>query len=259
MDPKYFTIAMFPTVALRGPELAALLDVFEKEPALAPTHWGHDERAKTKYDRQELLALAPPEGARFSELWLHRKPAPAYSGSFSTKTGLFCFLNFAFADSLPRNYWEFFFAASDRIADVARPRYGVTHMLVPAPWPWKSETERIHRWMHFGTQPTPVRVNPSGPIGLGHVTYFGPQLAALFGESFLAQAPLTVEKTAWGGFKLSLPSPLQEVPFPEQLERWRQAMDYLGEAKVLATPMFHDDARTVSFQPGEAWLKRPRS
>ncbi|MBI4872537.1 MAG: hypothetical protein HY814_13335 [Candidatus Riflebacteria bacterium] len=259
MEPKYFTIRMFPTVALRGPELAALLDVFEQNPVLAPTHWGHDERAKTRYDRQELLALAPPEGARFSELWLHRKPAPAYSDSFSTRTGLFCFLDFEFADHLPRKYWEPFLVASERIADIARPSFGVTHMLAPAPWPWKTETERLHRWMHFCVQPTPVRVNPNGPIGLGHVTTFGPKLAALFGQSFLEQAPLSVEALAWGGFRLSLPSPAQGVPFPEQLQRWREAMDYLGQARVLATPVFEDDARTVSFRPGEAWLKRPKS
>ena len=56
MKPKYFSIAMYPTVSFKQEEiLGRLLDVFESNEKFAPTHWGSCETIQVEYNREEIL------------------------------------------------------------------------------------------------------------------------------------------------------------------------------------------------------------
>lgn len=72
MKPNYFTIAMYPTVALNEEEiLNRLLDVFESNEKFAPTHWGNCEKVHVEYNRQETIEKVISE-RRVCEVHLYR-------------------------------------------------------------------------------------------------------------------------------------------------------------------------------------------
>ncbi|KAA0775603.1 hypothetical protein DN392_11585 [Bacillus sp. BB51/4] len=72
MKPNNFTIAMYPTVAFKEEEiLNRLLEVFESNEKIAPTHWGNCETVQVEYNRQEIIEKVILE-QRISEVHLYR-------------------------------------------------------------------------------------------------------------------------------------------------------------------------------------------
>ncbi|HDR7642572.1 TPA: hypothetical protein QC096_000130 [Bacillus thuringiensis] len=72
MKPNNFTIAMYPTVAFKEEEiLNRLLEVFESNEKIAPTHWGNCETVQVEYNRQEIIEKVILE-QRVSEVHLYR-------------------------------------------------------------------------------------------------------------------------------------------------------------------------------------------
>lgn len=128
MKPNYFSISMYPTVAFNEEELLGrLLDVFESNEKFAPTHWGNSETVKVEYNRREILEKVISE-RRVSEVHLYRDKAVHYKGSFKVNWSHSSYLEFEFHKSIPKKLWSVFFELSDQIAEIVKPRYGVSQI-----------------------------------------------------------------------------------------------------------------------------------
>lgn len=48
-----------------------------------------------------------------------------------------------------------FFELSDQIAEIVKPRFGVSQIFWKASYPWNTERERLHMWMNMSALPIP--------------------------------------------------------------------------------------------------------
>ncbi|MBD8498792.1 hypothetical protein [Paenibacillus arenosi] len=250
--PSVFTISMFPSVSLDNEILLnSLLNVLEQIEQLIPTQWGPNEMTRLTYNKSDVLERVLASPFKDTEIYLHRTENLKYEGSFSLGYSFRSFLHFKF-NSMPRTLWPLLFELSDSIAQIVKPRYGNTHIFWPSTVPWKTDQQRLHRWMNFCAQPAPVNFGPVGPLGLGHRTYFGEDIVELIGESSLLNTPAIVSENEWGGIQIDVvKEPWLSTP-DQLLSAWLQSMNYLQETEVLAIPNFNlKDNRTVQFTVGD--------
>ncbi|EMI3504934.1 TPA: hypothetical protein QCY18_005776 [Bacillus cereus] len=253
MKPKYFSIAMYPTVSFKQEEiLGRLLDVFESNEKFAPTHWGSCETIQVEYNREEILEKVISEG-RVSEVHLYRDKSVNYRGSFEVNLSHGSFLEFEFHKSISKSLWSAFFELSDQIAEIVKPSYGLAHMFWSVSYPWNTERERLHKWMNMCAQPIPVRFLPSGPLGIGTRTYFSSHVLDMFDKELLVNSPAVVSELNWGGVCIDLLQNSLEVDIDTLLDSWLHVMKYLEPAQVMAIPSFGDNGRGVFFSPNVAW------
>lgn len=255
MKPELLSIAMFPGESFNTEEsLGRLLDIFEANPKLFPTRWGNSEVVKVEYDRQEIIEKAASVG-RISELYLHRDKAVKYSGMFDIHWNPRSFLKVDFHKSIPNKIIPALFEASDQIAQLVKPVYGVTHMFGPSVYPWGNDRERLQVWMDVCGYPIPVRFFPNGPLGIGVRTYFSGQILEMFGKDFLLSCPGEVRELEWGGVCIDVLKHPEEADGSALLDHWLTAMEYLQSSHVMAIPHFDDDRMGVSFSPNTIWKK----
>lgn len=255
MKPNYFTIAMYPTVSINQEEiLGRLLDVFESNEKFAPTHWGNSETVKVEYNRREILEKVISE-RRVSEVHLYRDKAVHYKGSFKVNWSHSSYLEFEFHKSIPKKLWSVFFELSDQIAEIVKPRYGVSQIFWKASYPWNTEYERLHMWMNMSSLPIPVRFLPNGPLGVGARTYFSGHILEMFDKEFLLNIPAVVSELEWGGICMDLLQNPLEADRDTLLDRWLHVMKYLEPAQVIAVPSFHESRMVVTYSPNVAWKK----
>lgn len=252
--PNVFVISMFPSVSLRNEQiLRNFFEILERFNLFTPTHWGHDERIRLNYDREEVIEKIIRE--KFSELHLHRTSSVEYSGYFNLNVSFNSFLQMKFK-SIPKNMWSQFFELSDCLAAEIHPRFGITHMFWPSVIPWQNERQRLHRWMNFSAQTAPVNFGPVGPLGLGNRTYFGNEMIQLFGKEVLHEAPASIKDLAWGGLRIDVVDPLWGASPDELLDSWLVAMEYFKTTELLAIPIFNiNDKRTITFNPNNRWIR----
>ncbi|MDR9856635.1 hypothetical protein RJP21_23820 [Paenibacillus sp. VCA1] len=252
--PNYFSISMYPTEPLDNEEaLSSLLKVFESNSKLVPQQWGNSELIRLDYNRNEILEKSLLE-RKVSEVYLHRTSNIKYSGKFNIFTNSRSFLDFDFNKTMPQKFWSLFFQLSDQIAEIVKPRWGVTHISYSPTYPWKSELERLHIWLNLCSQPIPVRFLPNGPLGLGTRTYFGGHILELFGKDFLMNATGVVTELSWGGIRIDVSDNPWEVDLESFLEKWVALMNYLDSPKVMAIPSFDEDQMGVTFNPNISWI-----
>ncbi|MDM5155433.1 hypothetical protein QUF88_16960 [Bacillus sp. DX1.1] len=253
MKPNYFLIEMYPTVSLNKEEiLSRLLDVFESNEKFAPTHWGNCETVRVEYNREEILEKVISE-RRVSEVHLYRDKSVNYRGSFEVNWSHRSFLEFEFHKSIPKKLWPAFFELSDQIAEIAKPRYGVTQIFWPLSYPWNTEHERLHMWMEISSQPVPVRFLPNGPLGLRARTYFGGHILDMFGRNLLLNSPAVVSELNWGGICIDLLNNPLQADSDMLLDSWLHVMKYLEPAQAMAIPSFHESRMVVTYSPNVAW------
>ncbi|PEC76903.1 hypothetical protein CN277_21530 [Bacillus cereus] len=253
MKPDFFFITMYPTISFNEEEiLGRLLHVFESNEKFTPTHWGNCETVKIEYNRQEILEKVISE-RRVSEVHLYRDKSVNYTGSFQVNWSHRSFLNFEFHKSIPKKLWSAFIELSDQIAEIAKPRIGVTQIFWPLSYPWNTERERLQMWMEISSQPIPVRFLPNGPLGLGARTYLSGHILDMFDKESLLNSPGVVSELNWGGTCIDLLHNPLESDMDLLLDSWLSAMKYLEPAQVMALPSFDEDRMGVSFSPNVAW------
>ncbi|WP_336883250.1 hypothetical protein [Priestia koreensis] len=253
MKPKFFLIEMYPTVSFRDEKvLCRLLDVLESYEAFAPTHWGNSETVKVEYNREELLQKVMEQGM-ISEIYLYRNKSVRYTFSCDVNSSRDSFLEMEFSQSIPKKLWSDFFALSDQLAGVAKPRYGLAHMFWASSNPWTTERERVHKWMNICAQPIPVRFLRNGPLGLGMKTYMDHSISGLLDSNVLKELPARVTDLDWGGVSVSLLDNPLEADLDTVLDDWRAAMNHLEKVDFLATPQFDEKRQHISFTPSKAW------
>jgi hypothetical protein len=257
MEPNLILTSMFPSVSLQEKEtLNQLLNVFELDKNFIPTKWGNNELIRLDYNQTEIMEKVLSKEKKFDEIYLYRTKNIKYNGSFDTYLSSRSFLNFSFDKSMPQKYWDIFFYLTDQIAEIVKPRYGVTHIVWPSPTPWTNERERQHKFMNFCSGPIPVGFGPNGPSGVGMRTYFSGDVLKLFGREFLKNTPAVVTELEWGGIRIDLLEKPWEADIDMLLDSWIKVMNYLEPAKVLAVPCFNEDKRGVSFSANSAWKNR---
>ncbi|MBC6972249.1 hypothetical protein H9I32_07440 [Bacillus sp. Xin] len=253
MKPKYFSIVMYPTVSFNNEEiLGRLLDVFESNETFAPTHWGNSEMVRVEYNRQEILEKVITE-RRVSEVYLHRDKSVNYRGSFEVNWSHRSFLKFEFHKSIPKKLWSAFFALSDQIAEIVKPRYGVAHIFWLPSYPWNTEHERLHMWMNISSLPIPVRFLPNGPLGIGARIYFSGHILEMFDKELLLNSPAVVSELDWGGLCIDILNNPLEADLDMLLDSWLHVMKYLESSQVIAIPTFDEDRMGVTYSPNVAW------
>lgn len=254
MKPDLFSITMYPTVSLNNEEiLGQILDVFESNEKFAPSYWGNSELVKVEYNRSEIIDRVTSDGS-VSEIYLHRDQTVKYSGSFEVNWNPRSFLKFDFK-SIPKKLWPTFLDLSDRIAEIVKPCYGVTHIFWPAAYPWNTERERQHVWMDICAYPVPVRFLRNGPLGVGARTYFSGHILEMFNKDFLLNSPGVVTELNWGGICIDILGDSLETDNEKLLDHWLDVMKYLESSQVMAIPSFDEDRMGVSFSPSPTWEK----
>lgn len=252
-----FSINIYPTVQLKEKDkLSELLNAFETKKMLIPTHWGNSEKVRVEYNREEILDKLFVE-SKVSVIYLSRKDKVNYTGDFGLNLSPRTFIDFNFdiTNSSSEDLWLEVFQLSDQIAEIVKPRWGVSTIGWPAKYPWSSEVEKLHVWMDLCSQPVPVKFLPSGPLGLGSRTYIGGHILDLFGREFIENAPGIVTELAWGGFCIDIVDHPWRVSLDEYMKRWIEMMKYFESANVMAIPFFEEDCMSVSFSPNTEWRR----
>lgn len=253
MKPNYFTIAMYPTVSINQEEiLGRLLSVFDSNEKFAPTHWGNSETVRVEYNREEILEKVILE-RKVSEVHLYRDKAVHYRGSFKVNWSHRSYLEFEFHKSIPKSLWSAFFELSDQIAEIVKPRFGVSQIFWKASYPWNTERERLHMWMNMSALPIPVRFLPNGPLGIGARTYLSGHILDMFDKELLLNSPAVVSELDWGGICIDLLQNPLEANIDMLLDSWLHVMKYLEPAQVMAMPSFHESRMVVTYSPNVAW------
>ncbi|MFC5987848.1 hypothetical protein [Marinicrinis lubricantis] len=247
---------MFPSVSLNDEDrLNSLLEVFSSLDDFIPTHWGHNEKVRLEYNQSELVERVKLKEPVFSEIYLEKNDNIKYSGRFQLNMNFRSFLEFDFR-SVPKKHWASIFKLCDEIAQIVKPRYGISHMFWPSKIPWETDRERMHRWMNLSSQPAPVNFGPSGPLGISARTYFSGEVLGLFNEEFLQNIPANVEKLDWGGIRIDIVDKPWEVDADTLLDQWLKVMQYFEESQVIALPNFNiKDRRSISFSPNAVWKR----
>jgi len=254
MKANLFSISMFNSVSLgEGKALEQLLETFNKSEAFVPTDWSNNEGIYVEYNPEQLIKQVDEHRENISSIYLRGRKNVRFKGKLITEQSKSSFLNFDFEKNMPRKYWNTLFYLSDKIAEVVKPRFGVTHILWPSAIPWKNHRERIHMWMNLCAQFTPVKLVNHGPVGVGLRTYFGGDIMELFNRDFLLKTPAKVYELSWGGICIDLVDKPWEAELGEILDSWIKVMKYLGTARVFAIPSFDEDCKGISFRENETW------
>lgn len=233
--------------------IGRLLDALEGHARFSPTHWGTDERIRLDYDRDEVLGRASQGGA-IRQVLLHRKKSVKYEGHFEARRG--SFVSFVLDDSLDAASWTDLLGLADEIAAVVRPRFGVVHRFLSSPSPWENDEQRVLTLMDFVAQPSPVRFNASGPLGLAMRTYLDADVADMFGRDLLLSTPGLVEELDWGGIRIDLLEDMWDGQDAELIERWNATMAHLAPSEALAEATPLRSRRGFDFGPSPAWKRR---
>jgi hypothetical protein len=253
--PDLFSISMFSSVSLQEEErLNELLDVFENNEKLTPILWGNYERIRLKYNKAEIIEKVLTKKLDFEEVFLYRNKSIKYSSHFDTAVNLRPFFNLEVDKSMPKKYWQMFFELSDQIAEIVKPRYGVTSIVWTSKIPWENDRERLRRLMYYCETPAPVDF-PNGPLGVGMRTYFSGDVLDLFGRDIFKNIPGVVTELDWGGIRVDLYDKPWEVDPDKLFDKWMEVMNYLESTQILAIPSFKMN-KAIFFSPNNTWKNR---
>lgn len=258
MPENIMLISLFPTQAVENEQLAQMLKVFEAESKLVPEKWGNDERIRKAYDEieiQELVKEGVQEGSRrFDDIYLHRTKKLRYSGRFSTRLHPRSYLKFTSRDKAKEAEKKMFFELGDRMAQLTKPKFGVSHILFADSIEMDNTIE--YELMEECGQPTPARFLPYGPLGVGLRTYFGEQLIKCFEREFLLKAPAYVEELDWGGIRIDLIEEPWKIDQDTLLKKWLEVMAYLDKKNAFAKYKVRDDGSlAVAPIASKVWLE----
>ena len=224
--------------------LQGLLDAFDAEAALTPTHWGKDERENRPYDRRSLAL----DGDWF--FCVKRSAPPRYRGHVDAlgahrhPKGL-CHLKVTFDGKIRQKDVAPIFRLGAALATNLRAEYGLVHPI----WHLGEESQRysaagIVRFIDF---------QPYGPPGVAALTWFGPHLIRLFGRERLLGAGVPVRETPWGGIEMALTDTPWSADFQALKSRQQAVMQALSPAEVFGR---YDDLEPG---PGANWVPIPET
>jgi hypothetical protein len=63
-----------------------------------------------------------------------------------------------------------------------------------------------------------------------------------------------VAELDWGGIRIDLTDDMLSAEPDQLVDTWLAAMRHLESAKLIATPKFDEDGRTVEFEPSSHWV-----
>ncbi|NFG40686.1 pentapeptide repeat-containing protein [Clostridium botulinum] len=252
-------ISLFPKELLSNEEnINSLLDLFENEEKFLPTHWGTFERPKFKYDRYEILNKVLNE--KKDMIFLHRNKAPKYTCYFdlSNKDDLCNYFTVQFNNKTPKKYWDDIYEFSDKIAEVIKPRFGVSGLVYNAPIYIKSKLDELLNLMLYTSQESQADFPKCGVRGLGMKTYFGDSLLNLYGKDIIMDIPAVINRLKYGGVSIDL----SENHWLEESEilfnSWKICMEYLNKFDILAS-FTAKESGCIDFKSNELWDKNKKS
>lgn|GEM_PF-1031746 len=255
MKPNLFKITMSPTVSLKEKEtLEMILDLFDKNEKLTPDKWGNSERVRIDYNREEIVKNILTSNRSFDDIFIYRnKKTIKYTGWISMSKSNKAFLKFDFDKSMNNKYWVDFFELSDKLAQIFKPRFGVTTI-------WSDEmelndynSEALFRKMLESRSSTPAKFLPEGPLGVGLRTYFNEEIINLFGREFLLKTPAYVEELEWGGIKMDLVKEPWNTEMELIFESWVKVMEYLKEANIFSEYIYRGEDVMAKVITSEKW------
>lgn len=240
LDAIYIT--MFTEVPLGTVQgLSGLLNVLESEPNYVPTHWGPDERARSPYDRSEMISVISNYKSNFHTPGLHRRKAPRYEAYFSAKKIGLNYFKLEFASNLKQDILENVFLLGDAIAQQLKPEFGFVHTI------WCLD-KASQRYSASGT----LRLRDFekfGPKSVYARTWFGSYLSQLIGHESLQKSGAFCEDTAWGGARLDLVHNPWECNSETLDKRQLEVMESLR-----TTGIFGDYSVPIKPKPGLKWI-----
>ncbi len=235
---------------LREAGIRRLLDAFDREPALVPTHWGNDESDRRDYDRHHVLDRVRAFSSGDYVLSLRRSKPPRYSAYLNAlrarrhPKGL-CHVRVTFPAKIAQRHLEPVFRLGEALAANLETEYGLVHPI------WQLG-EASQRYSETGL----VRfadLQDYGPPGVAARTWFGPHLADLFGRDLLSGLDVPTGETAWGGVAISLVEEPWSAGFEALRARQEAVMAALGPAGVFGRYEGFDMA------PGDRWVPIPET
>lgn len=257
MKPNLFRISMLPTISLQEKtNLEQLLDLLDKNEKLIPNKWGNDERIKVDYKRSEIIEKVLTKDIRFNEVFVYKNEKHIkYEGWFLTEKSYRAYLEFQFSKNMSRKYWKEFFCLSDNIANIVKPRFGVTTM-----WSDEIKIDSYDSKASFynmieSRSCSPGEFLPDGPLGVGLRTYFNKEMINLFGRKFLLNAPVYVEELEWGGIRMDLVKEPWNTEMECMFETWIKVMDYLKKAEVFSNYVFRGEDVMAKIVTTEKWKR----
>jgi uncharacterized protein YjbI with pentapeptide repeats len=246
--PNVLSILVLSTQPRGGADWTArLLEAFEAAPELAPTHWGPDERARSKYNRADAVAYAAKQEPQIRVPTLRRAALPTYLAYpfESVPTRPFGF-KVSFPQGLRAEDVAPIYALGDVLAERMEAEFGFVHPAFVG--------EECRDYASTG-QYKVTEFEDFGPRAVVARTWLGPHVAGLLGRerlSHLAAAGFDVEDMLWGGVRVDLVSPPWEADCATLAERQAQAMDLLCDSGVFGD-YSHRWKRTL----GPRWVPPP--
>lgn len=248
-------IRLFPTQAINGERLVEVFNVFEAETKLQPEKWGHNERIRQIYNKEEIVTLVQ-EGIKTGKnikdlLFLYRNKKLKYNSFFSTRQYPGTFFDFVCKDKVREEEQKLIFELGDHIANIVKPIFGTTHILFVES---RIEQTMEYELLEICGQPYSAEFRSNGPFGVGLRTYFGEQLIEMFGRDFLMNTPAHVVGLEWGGIRIDLVEEPWKIDETTLMEKWKEVMAYLGQKDLFAKYEIREDG-TLGGRPtpGRLW------
>ena len=224
--------------------LQGLLDAFAAEPALAPTHWGKDERENRPFDQESIS----PDGDWF--FCVRRSVPPRYLAHVDAlrtrqhPKGL-CHVKVTFGAKVRQKDLASVFRLGTALATNLRAEYGLVHPI------WRlgedSQSYSAAGIVRF------VDLQPYGPPGIAALSWFGQHLIRLFGRDRLLGAGVPARETPWGGIEIALTDRPWSADFQTLRARQQAVMEALRPADVFGR---YDDLEP---RQGPNWVPIPEA
>lgn len=190
----------FPTTLLYSRDnINLLLNIFESDNNIHPTHWGWAEKPKLKYDRDELLNSVLNEKKEM--IFLFRNKAPKYICYFDVQSmdRLENFFSIEFDCTTNPKYYKNINELSDKLAEFLELRYGTSGLIYNVPFMVKSDLDKAFTLMAYTAQDSGSDFSKYGIRGLGFKTYFGESILNLYGKEKFMTAPALTQELSYGG------------------------------------------------------------
>lgn len=236
--------AIITTMPLRTVQaVSCLLDALERVPALMPTHWGLDERAREPYTRAAMeTAVTALDDDYYVPGFVRRKP-PRYQGYFSASNVGLKYVKIQFSAPRAKDLSDIFLLG-EILAEQLKAEFGVVHPI------WQEGEGG--QWYSEAAVVDIEELQTCGPQAVAARTWFGPHMVRLVGRAILDRAGASVQDTSWGGVQLDLVESPWQAGFETLRDRQLAVM-----AALQPTGVFGDFATPFDCKAGPHWQPIP--
>jgi len=234
--PASHNIRLFTLLPLgTRPGLATLLGALD-EAKLPPTHYGREERSRTAFDREQVLATTVAEAP--TAVALIRRTSPNYVcwvgaydkglSGITIETGI---------AKDPHVLYDL----ADKLALALKAEHGVINPKFQGHGKFNAAGKIEQRWLQ-----------EFGPLYPGARNWYGLHMQRLFGAQRLRRASGVFVETPWGAVRIDLVADPWKADIETLETRQREATAVLAEAQVLGDYSDPDEVRR-----GPKWIPIP--